>query len=783
MRFEHLANSALAPTPAGGKRFQPESGNAVHAAPLIAPTSASPSYSTAVLHKRSRRTAWMRVVAVTALSAALTACGGDDDASDGSAPQAPETPTTPVAPGKPENPDTPLTPVTPETPATPVTRHALIIDIDSATYGAVQRGIADGTLPNLAKLHVQMAYSGGVAGTASQQPTLDMPGWATLLTGSWANRHNIISNAPVQVLRGATVFQLTKAKSASLNGAAVASAGMAQLLVADHDAGHLDTLTDCSASAVTMDCVSSQALQMIRSDYSTVIAQFRSAKDAALDYGVGSQNYAGTLSKLDRAVGAMLDETAKRASSQWLVAVTGNHGLSGNSQDDGLPLVPESTTFIALNQASNNGTLGVAAPTPAVLADLYGYASIADVVPTVLGYLSALPEAQQYALDGGRLVGPQAVSQLSAAVADNNSSSVNVVLTWVTPPEGTIDVLRDGRVIASGLPVGTSTYTDNQLTADLTTKGTYQFAYTVQVGTGDTAASRGIISPPVSYLPPVPLAATLINGLVSYYPFSATLPPLDAQAHSTMGPASVDLPASAGLVVPGPFSGSNGLLVDTNYVTTAGLEAYRLTPASGYDIAMGAAPQFTIGFWFKTPACVARSNVTVLSNKNYVSGGNAGVAIGMFSSSGNQCGIAFNIGSGSARADGPTSPYTQITVNRWIYIAFSVDGIAKTMNMYVFDPVTGTTNRVATGKSTGAVDMSKLSPYPQWGIGDDGTGAYLMNKCGGTVTPPYTAGQCATAPTYQQMFGDLAMWNRVLTDSELLSIFLSNKPLSTLSAN
>jgi len=99
----------------------------------------------------------------------------------------------------------------------------------------------------------------------------------------------------------------------------------------------------------------------------------------------------------------------------------------------------------------------------------------------------------------------------------------------------------------------------------------------------------------------------------------------------------------------------------------------------------------------------------------------------------------------------------------------------------VFDPVTATTNRVATGKSTGSVDLSKLSPYPHWGIGDDGTGTFLMNKC--SYSPPYYAGRCTTAPTYQEQFGDLAMWNRVLSDDELQSIFLSNKPLSTLLAN
>lgn len=735
MRVEHPATSTLARTHA-------------HLAPRAS-----------LVHRDRRLAAWGRLAATAMLSLALTACGGSDDDSD-SAPTQPETPTTP------------------QPPEASTSRHALVIDMDSAIYSAVQSGMAAGTLPNLARLQVQLAYSGGVAGTPSQQPTLDMPGWATLLTGTWANRHGVISNAPVQALRGATLFQQVKAKGTGLNGAAVASAELAQLLVADHDAGYLDTMADCSTNAATLDCVSGQAVQMIGSGYRTVVAQFRSAKDAALNYGVNSPNYAATLTKLDQAVGAMLDEAAKAKDSQWLVVVTGNHGLSDNSQDDGLPLVPESATFIGLNQGANNGMQGVGAPVPTALADLYGYANIADVAPTVLAYLDALPDTAQYALDGARLLGPQPVTNLSAKVADNNSASVNVVLTWTAPSDRTIDVLRDGRVIASRLPAGTTTYIDNQLTADLTAKGTYQFSYTVQAGEGDAAASRAITSPPLTYTPPVPLEPTLLNGLVSYYPFSATLPPVDAQGNSTMGPASSDLPASAGLVVPGPFAGTNGLLVDTNFVTVNGLEGYRLTPADGFDVSKGTAPQFTIGFWFKADQCVPRSNVTILANKNYVSGGNAGVAIGMFSSSGNQCGVAFNIGSGGVRADGPTSPYTQITVGRWIYIAFSVDGVAKTMNMVVFDSVTGAINRVATGKSTGAVDLSKLSAYPQWGIGDDGTGAYLMNKCG--ATPPYTVGQCTTAPPYQQMFGDLAMWNRVLTDGELQSIFLSNKPVSTL---
>ncbi|WP_183023039.1 alkaline phosphatase family protein [Variovorax sp. UMC13] len=711
---------------------------------------------------------WRTLALAATLGAVLSACGGGSGGSGNGSP----TPTPPTDPAQ------------PELPGAPTVRRTLLIDIDGATYAAVQAGIANGSLPHLAKLEPRLAYSGGRVGTPSQQPTLDTPGWATLLTGAWASRHQVLSQAPKQVMRGPTLYQRLKQNDGTRqHGAAVASQGLAQLLASEHDSGNLDTLGDCSKDAMATDCVTTQAAQMIGGSYATVLAQYRAAKDAALDFGQNAPQYAGTLARLDQAVGTLVAETAKRGGERWLIVVTGNHGLSANSQDDGLPLLPESATFIGLNQPANMGADGVGAPLPQTLAELYAHASIADVTPTLLGYLDALPDTRRYVMDGARLLGAQPVSQLDATVLDNNSADVRVALGWAAPAKGAITVLRGGEVIASQLPAGTTSYVDTQLSQVLVAKGTYQLDYTVQAGDGAEAATRAVLTPSVSYVPPVPLAPTLRNGLVSYYPFSATLPPVDAMAHSTMGPASSELPAGAGLVVPGPLAGTQGLLVDTNFVTASGLEGYRLTPAEGFDISKGSAPQFTLGFWFKTPACVDRNNVTILSNKSYVSGGNAGVAVGLFASSGNQCGVAFNIGSGGGvRADGPTGPYTQITVNRWVYIAFSVDGVAKTMNMVVFDPVTGTTNRVATGKSTGSVDLSKLSPYPQWGIGDDGTGTFLMNKCNGTVTPPYFAGKCATAPTYQQHFGDLAMWNRVLSDAELQSIFLSNKPLSTLPA-
>ncbi|MBP6623170.1 MAG: hypothetical protein KA194_12810, partial [Alcaligenes sp.] len=541
----------------------------------------------------------LKAVAVATLSAALAACGGSDTGSGPATGTDPETPTNP------------------EKPETPTSRHALIIDLDGATYSAVQQGIAAGTLPNLAKLNVQLAYSGGVVGTPSQQANLDMPGWASLLTGTWAHRHGVVSTAPDQVLRQNSLFHSTQPGQ---NAAAVASSGLAHLLKADHDAERLHELADCSSQTVTLSCVSTQALKMIEGDYRKVLVQYRSAKDAALDFGVGSPDYSATLSKLDKEIGSLIDATAKQQERAWLIIVTGNHGLSEHGQDNGLPLLPQAATFLAINQSLNTGEQGIGASLPQTLPELYQYNSLVDVAPTVMRYLDTLPQAADYKLDGSSLIGPQAVSSLNATVVDNNSSSVAIKLDWKGPADTAIDILRDGQVIASRLPAGTQSYTDNQLTADLSAKGTYQFDYTVQAGSGEEAAWRNLISPPVAYLPPVPLATTLRNGLLSYYPFSATLPPVDAQGNSSMTPASADLPPAAGVVVPGPFTGTHGLLVDTNHVTVEGLEGYRMTPAQGFDISTGSSPQFTIGFWYQVPQCIDRNNVTILSNKNYVSG-------------------------------------------------------------------------------------------------------------------------------------------------------------------
>jgi hypothetical protein len=668
-----------------------------------------------------------------------------------------------------------------------VASRVLLIDLDGATYSAVQAGIGNGTLPNLAQFGVQLAYSGGIVGAGSQQPNLDGPSWATLLTGAWANRTQVYSNTS-QSVHVSTLFDLSKAvNSSGLNGAVVSSSQLTQMLTPIHSSGSLDTLTDCSQSSTTNACVTGGALALIdNSTYSTVVAQYHSAEDAASGYGAGSTLYQDTLQSLDAAVGKLVSETAKTQGTQWLIVVTSGHGLNAQGGVDGLPLEPESTTFIGLNQGANTGTANINVAVPSSLTGLYSYASIADVTPTLLSFLGNQPSTQNYQMDGGELVGAQPVTQLGATLNNNGSPVVSVTLNWKAPASGAITVFRNGQQIAS-LPAGTTTYTDSTLTQDLVATGAYAMNYAVAAGT----APRATLVQSISYVQPFPqlspLAPTLANGLMMYYPFGGSnLPPADALGNSTMGYWASDY-SNASLIT-GPI-GDQALQVNPNIADAKGFDGYKLTPASGKDPSTGS--QFTIGFWFQSScANTSADQLPIISNKNYQSGANAGIVIASIAPGVGECGLTFNIGNGSTRADSSPKTVQVPTANQWMYVAMNVDFTAHQLNWYIFSPSstpgssTYTETSGTTTMSSALVAGSAGSGLGVYGIGEDGTGTYFMTSCGVASGSWAGASTCTSIPVKTATdVADLAFWNRDLTAAELQSIVNSQQPLSTLLPN
>ena len=652
-------------------------------------------------------------------AAMLAACGGDGAQAPAAAPA--------------ESGNTP-------SPA-PAASKVLLIGVDGATYEQVQGAILRRELPNLAQLNLVPAATGGMPGTITAQPTLDAPSWATVLTGTWANRHGVTDDTGAVAPQAPSVFRYfrTGAKAGTQLGGAISSAVVSPLLTGERDAGAVDTLVDCASAD---SCVTQNSVKLVQSGYGLVFAQYSAPALAAESDGFGAGSYTTALAGFDQALGQLLAAVAERRKTQpnedWLVMVTTSHGLDATGATTSVPTVENRTAFIALNKPLNPalGSPGTAAPvTPA---DLSALPTEADIAPTLLAHAGIAIDASANRFDGMPLNGTDAgVRAIRMAVGRYNDS---IELTWqnASASAGETLVLRDGVQVAR-LPASATQYVDNAF--DMPT-GLYRFNYTlVRNGVPVSYLAQ------INYVKPVPLAITLRDNLAAYFSLD-TKPPVDAKAGSTLGPW---VPGTDGGSLVDDNFGAKGLRVDSN------IDAYQLVQ-NGADIALS--PQFTIGFWFRTDCTQGNSiGAPIFSNKNYASGANAGIALGLFGS----CEVRFNMGSGGKRDD---INGMKVSANQWAYLALSVDAVAKKFSAYVIDPVLGL--QKVENKAIASTDVTKLNGLgtKAWGLNDDATHNYVPNNAGSLK------GVMA--------FNDLAMWTRVLTLDELKSITASRQPLSSL---
>lgn len=78
---------------------------------------------------------------------------------------------------------------------TPPTKHALVIGLDGVRSDALTQA----STPNIDALIAagavsHDAFAGGELGTATEQRTLSGPGWSSILTGVWTNKHGVRDN-------------------------------------------------------------------------------------------------------------------------------------------------------------------------------------------------------------------------------------------------------------------------------------------------------------------------------------------------------------------------------------------------------------------------------------------------------------------------------------------------------------------------------------------------------------------------------------------------------------
>jgi len=628
---------------------------------------------------------------------------------------------------------------------------ALVVEVDGLTHAALAEAIAQNRAPGLQALQLAPAWTGGANGTPSEQRTTDLPGWASLVTGTWAQRHTVrwdTADQRIDATLAPSVFAYAKQKAdaAYLTGSVTANTAYPALLAREN--GTLDAAVDCAGADA---CVTERTGQLIDQGYDLLLAQYGAPAAAAAD-GLRSEGYRRAVAGTAAAVGELLARVARRsahdAKEDWLVVLTTGHGLDAFGAATGLQNAENKTVFIASNKPlAALSAVGEAAP--ADVAALTKLAAATDVAPTVLRHLNALPADADYRFNGQALQAPTALRGLVAKTgADRNS----IELSWTLAGQADVPVkvLRDGKLVAT-LAAGATRYADP---IEAASDGLYTFDYTVQAGEASLALQARI-----AYLKPATLAPTLRNGLVDYYPLDA-LPAVDRMGASTLAPWAAD--ADGGSLVDDGFKApykAKALRVDSTLKNADGTAGYRLLQTN--DVATApAVTAYTIGFWMRTDATCSQgvsNGASVIANKNYTTGGNAGLAIGLFGS----CELRFNVGTGSARAD---SNGYRISAGQWAYVALVIDKANLRMTPYVFDA----TRATQTGSATLTPDLvAKLGGLNNGiGLNEDGTGQYYKRE--------------TSSPRGAMDFNDFAIWNRALTADELASIFKSGQPLSAL---
>ncbi|OZG73031.1 hypothetical protein BTA51_13845 [Hahella sp. CCB-MM4] len=314
----------------------------------------------------------------------------------------------------------------------------LLVGIDGLQLEQFQRL----DTPNFDRLNITKAYTGGIQGATSEQPTVSGPGWATILTGVWMSKHRIESNdAGLANPEFPSLFKRIKDAHPDAYVASIANwspintsffanevAGIDEVVSGINDQEVVDhALTTLSATSPEF-----VFLHLDDPDHAGHASCFGSAYDQAVHDS-------------DRRLGQLLDKVEslqRQTADNWLVLVTTDHGRTpvigchhGNQTE------PEKTIFIGSNQSMNAEFWQQISDIPNTqFNSLYGYPSQASIAPTVLRHLG-IPVDVSWRLDGLPLIGDLGVRKLM----EDGSSPES--FTWYTAEQTPANIYRNGILV------------------------------------------------------------------------------------------------------------------------------------------------------------------------------------------------------------------------------------------------------------------------------------------------------------------------------------------------
>ncbi|MET9292892.1 alkaline phosphatase family protein [Streptomyces sp. NPDC003077] len=319
--------------------------------------------------------------------------------------------------------------------AAPRTPKVLVIGLDGA--GLLDR-IKDADAP-----HLDALMAGGVTApsslyTSPMARTESAPGWSTIITGVWPDKHGVKDNGFAGSKYGAYPDFLTRVEAArpALNTYAVSSwAPITDRIFS----AKVDARVSTPGAEYDTGTAARAVAQLRDHDPDALFLQLDNVDHAGHSSGAASRAYLDAIHGVDAQVGELLAAIKARPTydrEDWLVLVTADHGHTDAGGHGGTSWAERQTFVIAYGGGLPAGT---------TRHDV----KIVDIVPTALAHLGVAIDPA-WGLDGRPLQQPAGDDfdalrpQLAPAVDETGIGASVLGFTHTPPPGWRVDNARMG---------------------------------------------------------------------------------------------------------------------------------------------------------------------------------------------------------------------------------------------------------------------------------------------------------------------------------------------------
>ncbi|MEW2288636.1 alkaline phosphatase family protein [Streptomyces sp. NPDC047841] len=255
------------------------------------------------------------------------------------------------------------------------TPKVLVIGLD----GCLLSRIEDAVAPNLDALAAAGLTAPSSIYANPLAPTLSGPGWSTVITGVWPDKHNVKDNA----FTGNRFTQypdfLTRAETAKPALSTYAIASWAPITDTVFSAA-VDTRVSTPSAEYDTGTTSRVVARLRDGDPDAVFVQLDGIDHAGHGYGAASQQYLDAIHTADAQVGrivAAVEARSTYATEDWLIMVTADHGHTDAGGHGGSTSQERQTFLIATGAGLAAGSVRHDVKMPDVAASALAHLGIA----------------------------------------------------------------------------------------------------------------------------------------------------------------------------------------------------------------------------------------------------------------------------------------------------------------------------------------------------------------------------------------------------------------------